>query len=451
MTMTVLQRLDAFARHQKRQWVAEGRRFLKIRRHETGKVVDRVATHAAKDWSRRSRRVAHLAALWMPRLRRPFKIVAERLRNVPVVVFNVSRKAVMYAWALRRPLMRWRSRRRRVQEKWSALRSETRLEQEIERVADAGGPIVVGPWLSEVGYEALYWVPFVRWFCSTYRVKPDRLLVLTRGGAASWYADITPNQTEIFDLVTPEQFAAYNASRSESPGGTIKQLEMPAFERDLVERARAGWGVPRAQVLHPSLMYRLFQQFWAGNRPLSFLDEHTQYGLVAPPAPESSPMPPLPKDYVAVKFYAAQSLQDTPETRRLLRELLAGIAERHPIVLLDTGLALDDHGDYGFAPGARIVSAREWMTPRNNLAVQTRIIANATAFVGTCGSIAWLAPMLGVTTMAVMTDVKFLNVHLHVARRVYRVLGAGRFTPFDLGALAPLGLGLSSARSAERV
>jgi len=201
-------------------------------------------------------------------------------------------------------------------------------------------------------------------------------------------------------------------------------------------------------VLHPSLMYRLFQQFWAGHRALSFLDEHTSYRTVAAPAEADAPLPGLPEGYVAVKFYGAESLRDTPDTRRVLRQLLDALAEQHPLVMLDTGLPLDDHGEYDFPRTDRIVSAREWMTPRNNLAVQSRLIAGARAFVGTCGSIAWLAPMLGTDTTAVMTDVKFLNVHLHVARRVYRVLGAGRFTPFDLGALGPLGLSLASgARS----
>ena len=442
--MSVLQRLDDFARRQKRHWVAEVRRSIKRARHEGARAAERRWDSAVRATARWGRKVAREAELRGPKLLKPLKIAIERLRNVPAIVRNVTRKALLYAWSLRRPFMRWRSRRRRVQEKWAAVRTEISLEQEIERLTDIGDPIVVGPWLSEVGYEALYWVPFVRWFKSTYRIKADQMLVVSRGGAGAWYADITPNRFELFDHVTPEAFAAYNASRSDGPGGTIKQLEMPPFERDLVERARAHWGVPRVQVLHPSLMYRLFQQFWAGNRALSFLDEHTNYSMVAPPSELDAPLPGLPDNYVAVKFYPAQSLQDTPETRRVLRELLGALAEQHPLVMLDTGLVLDDHGEYDFPHTDRIISAREWMTPRNNLAVQSRLIAHARAFVGTCGSIAWLAPMLGTDTTAVMTDVKFLNVHLHVARRVYRVLGAGRFTPFDLGALAPLGLGLSS-------
>ncbi len=444
--MSVLQRLDTFAREQKRHWVGEARRAVKRVRKEGARVLERRQAALVRVATRWGRKIARETELRGPKLLKPLKIAGERLRNAPVITRNLTRKGLLYLWSLRRPVMRWRSRRRRVQEKWSAVRTEISLEQEIERLTDPGDPIIVGPWLSEVGYEALYWVPFVRWFRATYRIKADQMLVLSRGGAGAWYGDITPNRVEVFDQITPEAFAAYNASKAEGPGGTITQLDLSAFERDLIERARADWGVPRAQVLHPSLMYRLFQQFWAGNRALSFLDEHTNYSLIAPPGEAEAPLPELPRDYVAVKFYSAQSLQDTPETRRILRELLGALAERHPLVMLDTGLVLDDHGEYDFPHHDRIISARSFMHPRNNLAVQSRIIANARAFVGTCGSIAWLAPMLGTDTTAVMTDVRFLNVHLHVARRVYRVLGAGRFTPFDLGALAPLGLTLNSGR-----
>lgn len=364
--------------------------------------------------------------------------------NVPLVARNLTRKALVQAWGLRRPFLRWRSRRARMHERWAAIRTEIDLEEQIERLTHSGDPIVVGPWVSEVGYEALYWVPFVRWFQSTYRIKSDRMLVVSRGGAGAWYEGITPNRVELFDHVTPEAFAAYHASRA-GVAGSLKQLDTSAFERDLIERARAEWGVPRVQVLHPSLMYRLFQQFWAGHRALSFLDEHANYRMLTPPSDREVPLPGLPDGYVAVKFYAAQSLQDTPDTRRMLRQLLDALAERHPVVVLDTGLQLDDHGEFEFPRTGRFISAREWMTPRNNLAVQSRLIAQARAFAGTCGGIAWLAPMLGTDTTAVMTDVRFLNVHLHVARRVYRVLGAGRFTPLDLGGLASLGLDLFPA------
>jgi hypothetical protein len=130
-------------------------------------------------------------------------------------------------------------------------------------------------------------------------------------------------------------------------------------------------------------------------------------------------------------------LPDTPEIRVALRGIVAGLADRLPVVLLDTGLVLgDDHADYAF-PGMTVVSARPWMTPQNNLGVQTQIVAGAEAFVGTCGSLAWLAPQLGVDTSALFIDPKWLHAHLPVGMRAFHKLGAGRFSVADLRALDP--------------
>jgi hypothetical protein len=119
---------------------------------------------------------------------------------------------------------------------------------------------------------------------------------------------------------------------------------------------------------------------------------------------------------------------------------VASLSERLPVVLLDTGLVLeDDHADYTFATRGRVISARAWMSPRNNLGVQTQIVAGAKAFVGTCGSIAWLAPRLGVDTSGLFVDPKWLHAHVAVAMRAYHRLGAGRFAVADLRAVDPLG------------
>jgi hypothetical protein len=91
---------------------------------------------------------------------------------------------------------------------------------------------------------------------------------------------------------------------------------------------------------------------------------------------------------------------------------------------------------------ARIHSVREALKPRDNLAVQTAIISRASSFVGTCGALAWLAPMLGIDTTAVFADDRFLHGHLQVARRVYQVIGAGRFSPLDISAFEQLGLSI---------
>jgi hypothetical protein len=155
-------------------------------------------------------------------------------------------------------------------------------------------------------------------------------------------------------------------------------------------------------------------------------------------APVVVDLPDLPRDYVAVKFYAARSMPDTPAVRSLIAGQVATLASALPVVMLDTGLVVDEHADYEVGGEARVISARRWMTPQNNLGVQSQIIARARAFVGTCGSVAWLAPMLGVNTAALYIDPKWLHAHLGVALRAAHRLGGGHFAAADLRAIHPL-------------
>ena len=53
-------------------------------------------------------------------------------------------------------------------------------------------------------------------------------------------------------------------------------------------------------------------------------------------------------------------------------------------------------------------------------------------FIGTCGSLAWLAPMLGIDTVAVYANDRFLASHIFFATHVYRQNGAANFDTLDL-------------------
>ena len=306
------------------------------------------------------------------------------------------------------------------------------VERELDAAVNSGRTILAGPWLSEVGFEALYWIPFLRWVKAAFRVDPARVVAVSRGGTRSWYEGVAGRYVETWEHIDPLEFARRTSERS-----ATKQLGISQFDLEVVSVVERVLG-ERMAVLHPSLMYRLFSLFWSGQRPMSFVDAHTRYEPIGVPAMRDQGR--LPREYVAVKFYAARSLPDTPEVRRMLGWFVESLAERTAVVLLDTGLVLDEHSDYPFGTSNRIISAKPWMTPADNLGVQTQIIAGAQAFVGTCGSLAWLAPMLGVNTSAVYVDPKWLHAHLGVMLRACHRAGAGRFAALDLRALDPLGV-----------
>jgi len=350
---------------------------------------------------------------------------------------NLAAKAWRRAAAVPKHAVRVSRRTARLQEQAAAIRREWRLEREIAAVAAGRGPIVAGPWLSEVGFEVLYWVPFLRWFEDRYRVDPGRVIAVSRGGVHEWYRDVAGRYVEIFDHLTPDTFARRNAERRDrDESGGQKQITPGPLDRELADVARRAAGASDASLCHPGLMYRLFNEFWFGHRPLDLVISHTRYVPLTMPRPAGIP---LPERYVAVKFYTGAALPDTAEHRGALRDLVRGIAVHTPVVMLDTGLATDEHEDYLFRDLENVTALGDHLTPATNLDVQTRVIAHAQAFVGTCGSLAWLAPMLGVDTVAVYAEDRFLISHVFFARHAYRQIGAARFDTLDLRAAMTLG------------
>ncbi len=345
-------------------------------------------------------------------------------------IVNLGRKAATRLRALQKPLVRTARRRARAGQQRAIVDAAHAVEREIARAVSGRGPIVVGPWLGEVGYEALYWLPFLRWVQDRYRLAPDRLTIVSRGGVEQWYADIAARYVDLFDLLSPGELAARNEARqSRDEGGGRKQSRRGALDDWLLQRA----GSNGAAVLHPSLLFRLFRDVWQGNLPLDFLFTRADFmRLARPPRPSVAG---LPAEYVAVKFYSGTATPDAAETREALRTLVRGVAARTPVVVLDTGLAVDDHGDFAFDDIPGVQSARGWMTARSNLGLQSAIVAHARYFLGTCGGLAWLAPFMGVPTVAVYADDALLRPHLTIARQAGAQVGAAEFAALDLRAL----------------
>ena len=330
------------------------------------------------------------------------------------------------------------ARRVRFREQLDLLQTEWGIERELAALARSRRPIVAGPWLSEVGFEVLYWIPFLRWLEDRYRIDRERVIAVSRGGVSSWYDDVAATYVDIFDQMDPEAFNQRNAERRDSgESGGHKHKRHSALDEDLLRGVKLKLGAGDALLCHPRLMYVLFDQFWSGNRPLDLVMSRTRHRLLSVPSP---PDLRLPDCYMAAKFYTGTALPDTPAYRRALRRLVAHAARAMPVVLLDTGLRTDEHEDYLFDDLPNVFSVRQHLTPQTNLAVQTGVIAGSQGFIGTCGSLAWLAPMLGVDTIAVYADPRFLVSHIFFATHVYRQASAARFDTLDLGAVTDLSL-----------
>lgn len=291
------------------------------------------------------------------------------------------------------------------------------VEAELRHAADSGEQVLVGPWLSELGFEVLYWVPFLRWAQEAFELDPARLTAVSRGGVSSWYSGVCDQYLEIFDAYSPDEFRQLTLARWQRAGGQ-KQVEVSAYDRQVLRRltGQRSRGVPRC--LHPWLMYRLFRLYWREAAPAARILGHARFRPFARPEyPEVEQRLPT-EDFVAAKFYFRPSFPDTPENRRMIAGLLRGVAGDRPVVLLNTGLDLDDHDEWRADGEHAMTPVLDGVPPSRNLEAQSVAISRSSLFIGTYGGLSYLAPAYGVPSVAFYSEpAHFLRPHLDMARR----------------------------------
>jgi hypothetical protein len=310
-----------------------------------------------------------------------------------------------------------------------------RLRTWLAKLARGDGPVLAGPFVGEIGFELLYWLPFVRWAVEQEPDLRGRLVLISRGGTASWAAELAAGYIDVLALVSPEELVERRPS--------LKQREVSAFDEELLAAAREHLGVREAAVLHPALLFNFYYRAVKADRR-AFAAALTQgadgaQGLAAHYRPIAAPGPPpaeLPDEYVAVRFYGRSSLPDSPDNEALVRRLVTNLADKMPVVLLGHDLKLDDHSDIGAGRDERILRVDHLMRPADNLEVQTRVLGGARGFVGTYGGLAYLAPSLGLPSLALYSSLEGLQPwHLDLAQQVFAYPGFGTLscvTPADV-------------------
>jgi hypothetical protein len=307
--------------------------------------------------------------------------------------------------------------------------TEQRVIDRLDRMRRSTQPIIVGPWTGEIGFELLYWAPFVRWAVEKFDLPPERLVVVSRGGTSSWYGLTNSRYVDVFSVATPDEFRI----RTEA---TKKQRGVSAFDRDVIRRVRTALGGGATQLLHPALMYALFMPFWKDRAPLSRVLDHVRFRRIEALRPAGLPV--LPARYVAVRFYFSNCFPDTPENRAFVGRLIETLAEHHDVVLLNPGFRPDDHVDFPATLRPRVHAFDMSGHAGENLAWQAAMIAGAEAFVGTYGGFAYLAPFCGVRSIAFYSDRNYFTYHLTLAQRAFAEIGSEALEAIDVGTVALL-------------
>jgi hypothetical protein len=319
----------------------------------------------------------------------------------------------------------------------------------LQRLSWDDKPILVGPYRSEVGFEALYWVPFLRW-CVKQGIDSTRFVIVTRGGAYSLYSFGEPEHAvDLYALrsvtdVRRENLYDWTKTKLQ------KQTTCTAWDRTVLAEAAKRLGIPRRlgsdrgrayHILHPSWMYWALAPFWEEQRGLRYLLSMTDYTPL--PKPELAqeynsksdamrPVVDLPKKFVAVKFYSRATFPaEHPEVRAFIADIVNALAARTAVVLLNSGHLGDDHSDTDIA-GPNIHRLPH-VPAEQNLALQAAVLGKATAFIGTYGGVSQLALRMGVPSVSFWTEFGGTAIaHLNLSHWLSQRTGV----PYLVGSIA---------------
>jgi len=269
------------------------------------------------------------------------------------------------------------------------------VEDQVERAWRGDQPVILGPYLSDVGFEVLYWRPFVAWMREQYGPRSTPVVMVSRGRVAGWYADLTSHYVDVCDVTAVETFLQRNQERIRD-AGSVKQTIITDFEQELLDDVAKRFDAPKSAVLHPSVLHRACSKIWNGAVPSEWLRAHARYLRFSETA--SPPDVVGGQPYVAVSFWFNSCFSDTQRHRHLVQDVIDELSRRLPVLVIEQPGPLGMGTRDAHERVHRVAPAPE---AEDHLRTQAHIIAGASAFIGTFGGISLTAPFYNRPTMMV--------------------------------------------------
>ena len=120
--------------------------------------------------------------------------------------------------------------------------------------------VLFGPWTSEIGFELLYWIPYLK---KNFKLENKKIIIISRGGVENWYK--FSNYYKYFnllDLVSSSEIKNHFDIKK-SIGGQ-KQFFLEDFDKKIIQKVKEKLKINSIEVIHPKEMYNFFKPYWSG-------------------------------------------------------------------------------------------------------------------------------------------------------------------------------------------
>lgn len=280
------------------------------------------------------------------------------------------------------------------------------LITELNRSTD---PIIIGPFMMEVGFELLYWIPMVtRILENVDNLEHRPIHIVTRGGAHVWYPFVSHHH-EIFNKLASSDFLKMQQNRLKTFGHQ-KQSRLQAEEEILLQRFFPG-EEENFNVLHPMTMVRTMVDYWSGSESPKWLENFTDYAKVKDHISHNVNYTEL----IAMKFYSRESLTNISSIDCCLQAIIFGHKKSRFIDFVVSEV-IDDHKYFA----NKNLSVDRFIAPKleTNLRDQSQVLSQAKLLIGTYGGFTYLAQYMGIPVIA-WEEIAKLNRNQHLFTAEY--------------------------------
>ena len=280
-----------------------------------------------------------------------------------------------------------------------------------------GRPGRVGPWLGEVGFEVLYWIPFLHWLFERHGIPTAEVTVVSRGGAEPWYDGLCGRYV---DVLRRDDARRLPHGDARALGGDRRPAE--TGRGAAVGRARCSTGrsaTAGATRRSSTRSSSTASSATSGRRRCRCATSST--GPSTAPWRRARPRGRrLAPGGVHRRAFLLPRLvpRHAGEPRARPQTSIERLAARRPVVLLNTGVVVDEHRDAEPPPANACLRPLAGIDPDRNLAAQSAVIARAScSSAPTAASPTWPRSTACRRSASRAISREINPVHLTIARR----------------------------------
>lgn len=274
---------------------------------------------------------------------------------------------------------------------WQDLKT-SRLQAQSP-VSLATTPLIIGPWLGEVGPELQYWIPWLQRLKIKGVFGQRRLIVVSRGGTAAWYRHLTEEYAEVFTLLDKTTYQAIRQERK-----TEKQFAWTPGERTCIKQIAQHFQVEQYETLHPSAMWSRILPYFRETKPLTWILDQLDFQVMSAATNLQQKYLSglvLPEKFIAARFYVSELFPATEQVKQFVYDLFKHITHHQSVVAMVSTQQLDDHAIFSMPKMDGVTLVPIDAALADNLGLQTAIVQRSNGFVGTYGGFTILPGLLG--------------------------------------------------------